>query len=266
MKNNPTICAVIGYPIGHSMSPAVHNAGYEELGLNYSYKALEFQSSLLAINEMKKRNYRGYSVTIPHKVSIMQYLKKINSVALDIGAVNTIVNENGILNGYNTDFIGAIRSIKEVITLKDKKAVILGAGGAARAIGFGLKNEGVELLIQNRTVEKAKLLASSLSCNYSGINPNLIKNYDIIINTTPIGMYPNEDMSIINDIPKGCVVQDIVYNPLETKLLRIAKKKGCKTISGIGMFLYQAVEQFKLFTGREAPIEKMKQVILEELS
>ncbi len=263
MKHKQKICAVIGYPIGHSMSPAIHNAAYSKLGLNFILKAIEFQDPLKAITEMIENNYTGYSVTLPLKTSIIPHLDKIHSIAKEIGAVNTIVNENGKLKGYNTDVNGAIKSLKEVINLTKKKAVIIGAGGAARAIAFGLKRERMELLIQNRTLEKAKALALDVKCNFSEINPELRKGFDIIINTTPIGMYPKIDRSILTEIPKGCIVFDIVYNPIETKLLKLAKKRGCKTINGIGMFLYQAAEQFKIFTGKEAPLNTMRKVLME---
>ncbi len=176
MKPKQKICAVIGYPIGHSMSPAIHNAAYAKLGLNFIFKAIEFQDPLEAITEMIENNYTGYSVTLPLKTSIIPHLDKIHSIAKEIGAVNTIVNENGKLKGYNTDVNGAIKSLKEVITLTKRKAVILGAGGAARAIAFGLKRERMELLIQNRTLEKAKALALDIECNFSELNPELMKD------------------------------------------------------------------------------------------
>ncbi|MHA2096497.1 MAG: shikimate dehydrogenase, partial [Candidatus Hodarchaeales archaeon] len=225
MKPNPKICAVIGYPIKHSLSPAIHNAAYSKLDLNYNFKAIKIQDPSDAIDEMIENDYRGYSVTIPLKTAIMKHLDRIQPIAMKIGAVNTVVNDNGKLKGYNTDVSGALRSLNEVLHIPKIKVVIIGAGGAARAIAFGLKQEGTEILIQNRTVEKAKTLAHDLGCDFSGLNPESMKGYDLIINTTPVGMYPKINRSIISEVPKGCTVHDIVYNPLETKFLKLAKKK-----------------------------------------
>jgi shikimate dehydrogenase len=152
------------------------------------------------------------------------------------------------------------------MNIEGKKAVLIGAGGAARAIGFGLKEVGTDLLIQNRTLKSAESLAKALNCQYSKIDPLLIKNYDLIINTTPVGMHPDINKSVIEEIPENCTIMDIVYNPIETKLLRLAKARSCKIINGLGMFVYQAAEQFRLFTGKEAPLELMRKVAKERLS
>ncbi len=265
MKLEPTICAVIGYPLKHSLSPLIHNAAFSKLGLNYMYKSIEIQDTKAATRKMLEENIKGYSVTIPHKESIIQQLNEVEPIAEKIGAINTVINENRVLKGYNTDYSAAIKSIEDVIDIKNKRAAILGAGGAARAIAYGLKLAAVSTIIQNRTIEKAKVLAEELNCDFSEINSELLKDCDLIINTTSVGMYPDIDNSIIENIPENCTVCDIVYNPLETKFLKIARRKGCKIINGKGMFLYQAVEQFKLFTGKEAPKEIMEKVLLEGL-
>ncbi|MFX1252311.1 MAG: shikimate dehydrogenase [Promethearchaeota archaeon] len=266
MRKNTCIYAVIGYPLRHSLSPAIHNAAFRKAGINCQYTAIEIQDSKKAIDEMLENNYRGYSVTIPHKVTIAKYLNEIDPLAKKIGAINTVINTNGYLKGYNTDVIGAMRAIRDVMNIEGKKVVLIGAGGAARAIGFGLKELGTDILIQNRTLKNAESLAKTLNCQYSKIDPVSIKNYDLIINTTPVGMYPNINYSVIEEIPENCTIMDIVYNPIETKLLKLAKARSCKTINGLGMFVYQAAEQFRLFTDKEAPLELMRKVAKERLS
>ncbi|MFX1537977.1 MAG: shikimate dehydrogenase [Promethearchaeota archaeon] len=266
MGKNTCICAVIGYPIGHSISPAIHNAAFRKIRINCYYKAIEIQDPKRAIDEMIENNYRGYSVTIPHKVTIMKYLDEIDPLAKKIGAINTVINTNRHLKGYNTDVTGAMRAIRDVMNIEGKKVVLIGAGGAARAIGFGLKEVGTDILIQNRTSKNAESLAKALNCQYSKIDPTLIKNCDLIINTTPVGMHPDINRSVIEEIPENCTIMDIVYNPIETKLLKLAKARSCKIINGLGMFVYQAAEQFRLFTGKEAPLELMRKVAKERLS
>jgi shikimate dehydrogenase len=162
--------------------------------------------------------------------------------------------------------VGAIQSIKDVMTLRNQNVAMIGAGGAARAIGVGLIEEGAEVIILNRTVEKAERLAGDLNCRFSGIDPAKLQDSDLIINTTSVGMYPSVDESILKEIPPKAAIMDIVYYPLETKLLKLAKQNGNKTITGFGMFIYQAAEQYKLFTDSNPPLDVMKKVSLEKLS
>lgn len=266
MKTETQICAVIGYPIGHSLSPIIHNAAFDYLQLPFHYQALEFREPELAIIEMLENNYRGYSVTLPHKTVIINYLDNLDPLAKKIGAVNTIINEAGKLRGFNTDVSGAITSIQEKMDISGKKVVLLGAGGAARAIGFGLKEKKAKVHIMNRTLKRAQELAEDLQATFSTFDSNLLEDSELIINSTPVGMYPHNDQTIIDEIPEGTIIMDIIYHPLETKLLQLAKKKGCQIINGSAMFLYQAAEQFRLFTGNEPPLEIMKKALLEELT
>ena len=261
-----TICGLIGKPIRHSMSPLVHNAGYLDQSINYKYILIETDDIDFAINYIKSNNIRGLSVTMPVKIQAIKYLDDIDPLAKKIGSINTIVNTAGKLKGYNTDVVGAIRSIKDVMTLSSKNVAMIGAGGAARAIGVGLIEEGAKLIILNRTVEKAERLAADLKCRFSGIDPAKLKDCDLIINTTSVGMYPLVDESILQEIPPEAVVMDIVYSPLETKLLKLAKQNGNATITGFGMFIYQAAAQYKLFTSNDPPLDVMKKVSLERLS
>ena len=260
-----TLCGLTGKPIRHSMSPVVHNEGYLDQNLNYKYILFETEDINFAMNYIKSNNMRGVSVTMPLKIQAMNFLDDIDTLAEKIGSINTIVNDNGKLKGYNTDVTGAIRSIKDVMTLHNKKVGMIGAGGAARAIGVGLVEEGAEVIILNRTVEKAERLAGDLNCRFSGIDPENIQDCDLIINTTSVGMYPRVDESILQEIPPKAVIMDIVYYPLETKLIKLAKENGNTTITGFGMFIYQAAEQYELFTNNEPPLDVMRKVARERL-
>jgi 3-dehydroquinate dehydratase/shikimate dehydrogenase len=260
------ICGLIGKPIRHSMSPLVHNSGYRDQSINYKYILIETDDIDFAIHYIKSNNIRGLSVTMPVKIQAIKYLDDIDPLARKIGSINTIVNAGGKLKGYNTDVVGAIQSIKDVMALNDKKVAMIGAGGAARAIGVGLIEEGAEVIILNRTVEKAERLAGDLKCRFSGIDPAKLKDCDLIINTTSVGMFPRSDETILTELPDKAAIMDIVYYPLETGLLKLAKQNGNTRITGIGMFIYQAAAQYKLFTGKEPPLEVMKKVSLERLS
>ncbi|MBD3190996.1 MAG: shikimate dehydrogenase [Candidatus Heimdallarchaeota archaeon] len=266
MKTKTKICAVIGSPISHSLSPVIHNAAFEYLQLPFHYRALEFREPELAIKEMLEKNYRGYSVTLPLKTTVIKCLDNLDPLTKKIGAVNTIINEAGKLGGFNTDVSGAITSIQEKMDITRKRVVLLGAGGAARAIGFGLKEKKAKIHIMNRTRKRAQKIAEDLQATFSDFKADLLEGTDLIINTTPVGMYPHTNQSIIDEVPEGTIIMDIVYNPLETKLLKLAKRRGCRTINGSAMFLYQAAEQFRLFTGNEPPLEIMKKTLLEKLT
>jgi shikimate dehydrogenase len=212
-------------------------------------------------------NLKGVSVTIPHKVEIMDYLDDIEEVAQKIGAINTIVNQEGRLFGYNTDWNGAIKAMEEKIELKNKKTVLLGAGGAARAIAYGLKEKDTDLTILNRTVKKAEVLASELGYQYGDLERVESMKPDILINTTSLGMYPQvDDTPVRKEFLKGMLVFDIVYNPLKTRLIREAEQNGCATIIGLEMFINQAALQLELWTGKKAPVELMRNVVVEKLS
>ncbi len=257
------ICLIIGYPVKGSCSPLIHNAGYKNLGIDdqFNYLATDVKPEHLkmAIAGIKALGIKGVSVTMPHKQKVMEYLDTIDKEAEKIKAVNTILNSNGKLIGYNTDYIGAITALEKKTTLKGKKTAVLGAGGAARAIIYGLKKKDAVVKIFNRTRESAKILAREFGCEYAGFESlEQVAEMDIIINATPIGM--NEDKSPINKkfLNKKQIVFDIVYQPKETKLIKDAKSKGAKIIYGYEMLLYQGVVQFELYTGMKAPVNVMR--------
>lgn len=263
------ICCLIGDPVEHSLSPLIHNAGYQALGINYVYLPLRVRDIKQAIESIKGLGIRGASVTMPHKTKAIKYIDRIDPLAEKIGAVNTIVNIGGVLTGFNTDCGGALKALEEVTTLGGKRAVLIGSGGAASAIAVGLKAKGVELVVLNRTEDKARKLAKKVKAEDSGSLERLeeISSADILINATSVGMSPKTGQSII---PKGLLhnrltVFDTVYNPKETRLLMEARERGCAIVYGYKMLLYQAAMQFELFTGRQAPLAAMESALTQAL-
>jgi shikimate dehydrogenase len=261
------ICCLIGDPVAHSLSPLIHNAGYQALGINYTYVSFRVRDIKQAIEGMRGLGIRGASVTIPHKTTVLKYLDRLDPLAEKIGAVNTIVNDDGVLTGYNTDGVGALQALEEVTTLSGKKVVIIGSGGAASAIAFGLKAKGVKLVVLNRTQAKAGNLAKKVKASGFGSLNRLseIASADILINATPLGMWPKTGQSIILKglLHDGLTVFDIVYNPKETRLLIEARDRGCNIVYGYKMFLYQAARQFELFTGLKAPLPAMESALAQ---
>jgi shikimate dehydrogenase len=250
---------VMGNPIGHSLSPAIHNAAISVYGLNAVYLAFEVKDVEPAIMGMKALGINGMSVTIPHKTTVIPLLDELDEAAREIGAVNTIVNDRGRLLGYNTDAPGALKSIEGKVALYGKTCLILGAGGAGRAIGYILKKNGAEVVVSNRSVDVGEALALYLDCPFVPLNELENARCDVLIHNTPVGMMPRTDECIVPEsmLQDGMVVMDVVYNPLETKLLKLAKTRGCVTIDGLGMFIHQGAEQFRLWNGLEPPISQM---------
>ncbi|WP_462315598.1 shikimate dehydrogenase [Methanobrevibacter sp.] len=279
IKGSTNIVGLIGHPVEHSFSPPMHNAAFKALGMDYAYVAFDVDPSNLesAIDGAKSLNVKGFNVTIPHKIEVMKHLDEIDEVARLIGAVNTIDFKD--MKGYNTDGIGAVRAIEEVTSIKNSNVVVAGAGGASRAISFYIAKYGAdELTILNRNVEKAQNLAqdvldSGLIANVKAGSVSEIKGYladaDILIDTTPVGMHPNIDDEPIAksvDMHEDLVVFDAVYNPNETVLIRQAINAGAKPVYGIKMLLYQGAESFRIWTGREAPVDVMEDALKRTLN
>jgi shikimate dehydrogenase len=261
------LCAIIGNPIGHSLSPRVHNAAFEHRGLDYVFLAFEVERLQEAVRGIAALGFKGVSVTIPHKVEILDHLDEMEPVARRIGAVNTIVNRDGRLVGYNTDWSGAMKALEGRIDLPGKTAVILGAGGAARAIAFGLQEKGAEPVILNRTVSRAEALASGLKCRFGPIELVETLSFDLVINATSVGMSPRAESTPLNKaVLRDVLVFDTVYNPLKTRLIREAEERGCPTVTGLEMFVNQAALQFELWTGQKAPLDLMRSVAAQELA
>ncbi|MHA0855731.1 shikimate dehydrogenase [Paenibacillus sp. CMAA1364] len=270
--------AVIGDPIAHSKSPVMHNAALAALGLEGEYIPLHVSRQDLgqAIRRIKELGFRGINVTIPHKVDVMAHLDELDESAKLIGAVNTIVNDNGYLTGYNTDGIGYVRSLKDEthVSLSGKSIMVLGAGGAARGIVHALVQECPgHIVIANRTEDKAIQLATewNTSGNIHGISMDNVSTYledmDIVINTTSIGMHPHVDEAPINPdrLPQGIIVSDLIYNPITTALLNRSQERGCTIHGGLGMFINQGAYALEYWTGKQAPIEQMRQAVLQSL-
>ena len=254
---------VLGFPLHHTLSPTMHNTAFKVTGVNAVYLAFETRNIDGCLNGIKALDIKGMSVTLPHKSSMIPLLDEVDDLAKKIGAVNTIVNKGGHLVGYNTDAIGALRALEEKIELSGKTCLMIGAGGAARAIGFILKENGVEVKVANRSYERGRALAHSLSCPFIHVDQLENIEADLLIHTTPVGMTPYNSHCVIPEhvLRKGMVVMDIIYNPIETRLLTMAKTKGCLTINGLGMFVHQGAEQFRLWTGMDPPISAMKQAV-----
>jgi shikimate dehydrogenase len=259
---------VVGNPIGQSISPAIHNAAFSHTGINAVYMAFETRDIKACIKGMKGLGMKGMSVTIPYKSEVIPLLDELDDLSGKIGAVNTIENKGGRLKGYNTDAVGALKALKEKTELSGKSCIIIGAGGAARAIGYILREKGVALTIANRSIERAESLCKALDCRFINLEGLAREKADILINATPVGMTPEKELCLVPEetIKDGMVVMDIVYNPIETKLLAMARLRGCLTVSGLAMFIYQGAEQFRLWTGLEPPIEVMTAAAEKALS
>jgi shikimate dehydrogenase len=280
LDSSTKLTGVFGYPIGHSLSPAMHNTAFRQCQLNFMYAAFQVKPEKLkeAVRGISALSFRGVNVTIPHKVAIMDFLDEINEEALEIGAVNTIVNEDGKLVGYNTDGQGFIQSLLEEMNrpLQGLSVTILGAGGAARAVAVSLARSGVSnIRIANRSLGKAEILAGHLSsrvsvsaCTLDALTEQGLAKTDLLINTTSVGMYPHVDEMPIPEklLHDRLIVSDLIYNPLETKLLRTASSIGAQVHTGLGMFVHQGALAFQLWTGRQAPIPVMKDIVLHQLT
>ena len=275
------LCGLIGNPVEHSLSPAIHNAAFQKLGLNFVYLAFRVEDLAGAIHGIRALgNVRGFSVTIPHKVAILPYLDEIEPTARHIGAVNTIVVEGGKLFGYNTDASGAVRALtNSAVVLKRSRVLILGSGGAARAIAFALAGTDIEHLVilgidtAERQIlardlhAKTALLVEEASLNEGSLR-QAIRDSQILIHCTPLGMHPKVNETPVEPalLHPSLIVMDIVYNPLETRLLREAKAAGCRIIPGLEMFLHQAAMQFELWTNQAAPTDVMRTVLEAHLA
>jgi shikimate dehydrogenase len=262
------VCAIIGEPLTHSLSPAVHNAAYRALGLDFIYVPFPSPELKPALERVRTLGFRGVSVTIPHKTAVLAYLDVIDPAVAAIGAVNTIVNNDSRLTGYNTDYTAAVEALEEVQSLKGRRAVVIGAGGMAAAAAFGLKSKGIDLTILDRNTHRAATLAQRLRINaWGGLEklPDTLARADILVNATPVGMWPHVNDTIVpaNMLHRRLTVLDAVYRPRKTRLLREAAAKGATVVYGDAVFLRQAAAQFRLFTGQPAPVEVMKQTLAE---
>lgn len=265
---NTAVYALIGNPVGHSLSPLMHNRAYQEMKLPALYVPCRVEDVEGALRGIRALNISGVSVTIPHKVEVMKYLDEIEPHARKIGAVNTIVNVEGRLKGANTDWQGIVKTLQEVMEIKGRTFVILGAGGTALAALFGILEAGGKPIIVNRTEEKGRVLAKNWGCEFQPLAEIGGLHADCLINTTSVGMSPQLDQSPVpaGILPNFTWVMDVIYNPLQTRLLQEAKQAGCGVLSGLTMFVHQGAEQIKLWAGQEPPRSLMLEVVKNHLS
>ena len=275
------VLGIVGHPLDHSLSVPMHMSAIFTLGIDYVYMSFDILPENLshAVAQFRKEHIKGFNVTIPYKEEIMQYLDSIDGYAGRIGAVNTVNNENGRLKGYNTDGIGYVRSLAEQTGFdpRGKQVLMIGAGGAAKAVAFSLLEAGADqIIIANRTPERAEALHEHLCIYFPADSSQSIrlqdmksldhKKINLVINTTSIGMKGAGDIDIeLSGFNSDTVVSDIVYNPLETPFLKRAKYAGLKTHDGAGMLVYQGAESFKLWTGVQPPVDVMRQAVLRTL-
>ncbi|MEM2559931.1 MAG: shikimate dehydrogenase [Candidatus Bathyarchaeia archaeon] len=275
------VCALIGYPIEHSLSPIMHNAAFQHLGLDYVYVAFSVPHERLgeAISGIRGLSIHGVNVTMPHKINVIKHLDGLDESAKLAGSVNTILNMNGGLVGYTTDGLGALNALKYAGSdpLR-KKIVILGAGGASRSISFTLAKYARELVILNRTLRRAEELVGDLRRIFGPVDiragplservlEDELKDADILINASSVGMRPNDNETPVKKelLHGNLTVFDIVYEPLETRLLREARSVGAKTIDGLSMLVHQGALSFEIWTGVRAPVEVMREAALKKI-
>ncbi len=271
-----SVYCIIGNPVRHSLSPVMHNSAFASAGINAVYVAFEPNSIKQAFDAIKALGIKGASVTIPFKVDVLSLCDSVDTLASRIGSVNTLVNDNGIIKGYNTDGYGLIKSLAtHSIVYSNKKILIIGNGGSARAIAYTLAEHNAHITICGRNINNIMQLANDLRKHFSAIDTLLIEKltiettaqYDIIINTTPVGMKPDVSRTPIDPalLHPHQVVVDIIYSPLHTLFIQKALEKGCTVITGDYMLLYQACKQFEIWTGKVAPTDAMHQALTQAL-
>jgi shikimate dehydrogenase len=272
------VCAIFGHPVGHSLSPEIHNAAFQALGLPFVYVAHDVQPGCVAraLDGVRVMGYRGLSITIPHKVEAMAGVDEVDATARIIGCINTVVGEAGRLIGYNTDGLGALRALQEAgADPRGSHTVVLGSGGAARAIAVTISREAVPAHLTILGIDAAELERLAADVRGAGQAPvthqalddnslqTALAQADLVLHCSPIGMHPHEGRSLVPPalLRPAMAVFDAVYNPRRTQLIQDAQRAGCKTILGLEMFLGQAFVQFELWTGKPAPRDVMRQVV-----
>lgn len=254
------LCGILLHPADHTRSPAMHNAAFAALGIDAVYLAFDVPPARLrsAIEGARALGLRQLAVSIPHKAAVIEHLDDVEETARRIGAVNTVTRRGDRLAGSNTDWIGAMRALERQEKLDGKSAVVLGAGGTARAVVYGLVERGARVTVLNRTRERAVALAAELRAEGAGALEDLRGiPCDVIVNATSVGLRSDASPVAADAVPEGALVMDAVYDPEETRLLRDAAARGARVQSGKWMLIYQAAEQLRLWTGRDAPIEVM---------
>jgi len=265
-STNPVPCGSIARRPGR-FGVAMHTAAYRAAGLNYVYVAFGTEDTAGAVAAVRALGVRGLGVTMPHKVRIIDHVDAIDETSRAIGAVNTVVNEDGRLTGYNVDWIGAVRALEEATSVESRRAAVVGAGGGARSIAYGLARAGARVTVFNRTAAAGQDLADAVGCDFGGPPEEVSGDaFDILAHATPVGFHAPDDMLVSTDVLRdGMVVFDAVPMPIETRLLREAAARGCMTVPGVRMQLHQAARQFALYTGQDPDLAVMEAALLEAM-
>jgi shikimate dehydrogenase len=270
-----TLCGSLSlYPV--SLGAAMHNAGYRALGLPWVYVPFAVERDLAgALGGMRALGIRGFGISMPHKQAVLAHCDELSPLARDIGAVNTVVNDGGRLTGHNTDCVGAVRALREALEPRGARCLVIGAGGAGRAVAHGLRDAGARVTIANRDVGKARALAEELGADWvelgalsaGGADAEWAAEIDALVNATSVGMNVEGLSGAPIELPARApaVVMDIVYKPVETELVRAARARGLRVIPGSRMLLHQAARQFELYTERDAPLEAMEAALTAAL-
>jgi len=267
-RENFKVYGVIGNPVSKSMGYLIHNRAFQEIGSPDIYVSFLVKNVAKFFNEFQEF-FQGLSVTMPCKESIIPLMDVVDETAKKIGAVNTVVKGDNGWTGTNTDCTGAIQALEKQVDLKDKNVLIIGSGGTAKAIGYGVVAKGARLTVTyNRNKEKGEKLAKELGCGLASSRDIGDHDYDVLINCSPVGMSPQTDQTPFSNrnLKPGMVVFDCVYNPPETRLLKEAKNAGCTVISGVELFINQAASQFEMWTWHKAPIQAMREVLMEKIA
>lgn len=268
LSRKTRVYGVIGDPVAHSLSPALHNAGFRARKIDAIYLPFHVVDLPDFLRVVRRLGIAGFSITLPHKVTVLSYLDGCDSLAETIGAVNTVaVRENGKLIGYNTDSIGLLRALDGKLRIRGSRVLILGAGGVARAAAFTLKRAGASVTICSRRIEKARWLARDAGAE--ALRPGDLRRafFDAVINATPVGMYPRLNESPIGAAELNCALAlDTIYRPQRTKFLSLAAQRGIKTVSGVEMFLAQGIAQWEIWMKRRAPVNAMRRAVLAALN
>lgn len=261
------VYGVIGNPVRHSLSPVMHNAAFRALRLNAVYLAFLVENLPQALAGIRGLAIRGTNVTIPHKVAILELLDEIDPTARALGSVNTILNREGKLVGYNTDWIGALGALQEVTEVSGKLCVLLGAGGAARAVAYGLTRAGAEVVVINRTEAKGRQMAREMGCRFAPLRSLPDLRAHLLVNATPIGMEPTAEECPVPPhwLQPGMVVMDAVYAPPRTRLLQEAEARGCQIVEGLRWLVRQGAESFKIWVGVQPPEDIMERACRQSL-
>lgn len=265
------IYGILAHPALHSLSPAMHNAGFQATGMNAEYEYFDVEPAGLAdfIQTVRDKDIKGLSVSKPHKEAIIELLDIVDDTAQTIGAVNTVINKDGELHGTNVDWIGVQEALLEKTSIEGKNVVVLGAGGAARAAVFALKENNVgKITVLNRTISHAEELAKEFECEFGALTDFATIHPNIIIQATSAGLNKKDGIEIIpkNEIDSSMTVMEMIYTPLMTRILEDAKAQGAKIITGDRMLLHQGYAAFEMWTGKEPPRETMEHVIWEHLN